>query len=527
MQTEARRTRLLALVSAVITLLATPRALHGQDKYYVITEIMPADGSANTRAYGLNNYGQVVGDAPAGTEKPRAWHWQNGDWVDLNDTNHFRDLFTMQRGEAYGVSDGDQIVGGGWYTLKVPWREEPLEVMQAYVARPAVLSDFGTPLPGDAVTVLGAFGGLPPGSLTYDSSHELHSCATAISNANHVVGWANITDHTTVNGIDEYHYHNNFHAFLVHPTNSGDGYYQYGAKTLADGTVIYANTLMQDLGVLSGVDQVSSATDVNDNGWVVGYSYGPATGYLAFLIVPQAGVWATLDTHFVNSLMQPLGTLGGTNSWARSINNAGVAVGDADTDTLDTHAFRWEGGLISDLGTLGGANSAAMSINSAGTIVGWAETADRAKHACVWQDGEPIDLNARLILTRSWELVEARAINDSGQIIGWGQARSDSGEVTVQAFILNEATAAEIAASQPPDPNNPTGGGFGGGTGTIAPPLELEPIFYPFALRDPKVPTTTPTTTPTVTSFCGLGLVELMPLMIAGLVGMKYRRRRA
>ena len=73
--------------------------------------------------------------------------------------------------------------------------------------------------------------------------------------------------------------------------------------------------------------------------------------------------------------MTDLGTLGGPYSYAYGLNNAGVVVGKADTDTFgQTHAFAWQDGKMTDFGTLGGANSLAYRVNDYGQIVGSSET---------------------------------------------------------------------------------------------------------------------------------------------------------
>ena len=90
-----------------------------------------------------------------------------------------------------------------------------------------------------------------------------------------------------------------------------------------------------------------------------------------------------------------LGTLGGRESHAWSINNRGQVVGDAINAAGASHAFLWEKGVMTDLGTLTGVgNSAAQGINNRGQVVGWSNTATDAGHAVLWEKGHMIDLGA-------------------------------------------------------------------------------------------------------------------------------------
>jgi probable HAF family extracellular repeat protein len=74
-----------------------------------------------------------------------------------------------------------------------------------------------------------------------------------------------------------------------------------------------------------------------------------------------------------------LGALGGPGSIAVAVNEAGQAVGEADTPRRSYfgpyfhHAFLWQNGRTVDLGTLGGPESAALAINAAGRQVRWSE----------------------------------------------------------------------------------------------------------------------------------------------------------
>src|SRR6266545_7027114 len=97
-----------------------------------------------------------------------------------------------------------------------------------------------------------------------------------------------------------------------------------------------------------------------------------------------SGFWCQ-DGH-----MTDLGTLpGGNFSEANGINPAGVIVGEAQTASGISHAFRYEDGHMTDLGTLPGGDAAiATAINPAGVVVGESSNTvggDHAYHAVRWQ----------------------------------------------------------------------------------------------------------------------------------------------
>jgi uncharacterized membrane protein len=92
---------------------------------------------------------------------------------------------------------------------------------------------------------------------------------------------------------------------------------------------------------------------------------------------------------------------------------------------------------MQDLGTLGGSNSIAGSINDNGTIVGQADSAATGlPDAFVDYGMGLVDLNS-LIPSKSqshWDLVQALSINETGQIAGIGLL-----DGSAHAFLLTPA----------------------------------------------------------------------------------------
>jgi probable HAF family extracellular repeat protein len=88
---------------------------------------------------------------------------------------------------------------------------------------------------------------------------------------------------------------------------------------------------------------------------------------------------------------------------------------------------------MADLGTLGGDLSYAYGINSSGQVVGYAYTADdTAPHAFLYSNGSMTDLNSLIDSGSGWALRDAEAINDLGQIVGYGASPSG----LTHAFLL-------------------------------------------------------------------------------------------
>ncbi|MCK4660547.1 MAG: hypothetical protein KAV82_13585 [Phycisphaerae bacterium] len=149
--------------------------------------------------------------------------------------------------------------------------------------------------------------------------------------------------------------------------------------------------------------------------------------------------------------MIDLGTLpGGSHSRAWGIDNFGQVVGEATVSTDVVHAFAWRDDVMTDLGTLGGTNSAAYGTGSRdGQVVGASDTGSGERHAFIWiPAGGMADLNTLIapIERERWDLIEARAINDLGQIVGWGLVYGE-----MHAFLLTPESSAKCFSARPDD----------------------------------------------------------------------------
>lgn len=102
-------------------------------------------------------------------------------------------------------------------------------------------------------------------------------------------------------------------------------------------------------------------------------------------------------------------------------------------------SFLWrQGEGMKNLGSLGG-QCYAWDINDKGQIVGSSDTAQKEKHAFLYQDGVMTDLNTLLPAKSGWVLHEARAINNKGEIVGYGTINGNT-----RAFLLS-ASAFKIS----------------------------------------------------------------------------------
>jgi probable HAF family extracellular repeat protein len=193
-----------------------------------------------------------------------------------------------------------------------------------------------------------------------------------------------------------------------------------------------------DLGTLGGTDSVARA--INDSGQVTGYAATADGAHHAFL-------WN-------GSAMQDLGTLGGTDSFGYAINAKGQVTGYASTaGDAETHAFLWNGSAMQDLGTLGGTRSFGYAINANGQVTGDAATAgmledEEVFHAFLWNGSAMQDLGT-LGGSQSADTSQgshSSAINAKGQVTGWASTTfSDTeGFYASHAFLWNGSAMQDL-----------------------------------------------------------------------------------
>jgi probable HAF family extracellular repeat protein len=225
------------------------------------------------------------------------------------------------------------------------------------------------------------------------------------------------------------------------------GYAQLSGDAISH-AYIYTNHLLIDIDTLN-TGRASVSQGMNNKGQVVGYLYEANGNYNAFL--------------YSGGAMQDLGNFGGLSCFAVAINDAGLIAGTFTDSGGTTHpSILNANGTLTDLGSLGGSgfvrgmnnsgqivgasgghafvytNGAmvdlgpgiAYAVNNSGQVVGTTES--YTGNAILFSGSTQIDLNSLIPAGSGWALTTAAAINDQGQIAGYGI--SPSGQT--HAFLL-------------------------------------------------------------------------------------------
>ncbi|MGD0212493.1 MAG: hypothetical protein ABSB87_04605 [Terriglobales bacterium] len=200
-----------------------------------------------------------------------------------------------------------------------------------------------------------------------------------------------------------------------------------GSSVTEDGSnhpFLYSDGQMIDLGTLgspSGGQWWNSAEGINNSGVVTGYGFTSNGGLSGF-------TWT-------NGVMTALPNLGEEWTEAYAINNNGQVTGISANRKGQSHAFIANpDGTIKDLGAIGGKYGASwgFAINDSGIVVGRVDTDDGAYLAFVYDGKKMQNLNTLVKADPGWTLIEARGINNAGQIVCIGE----NNQGTLHTFLL-------------------------------------------------------------------------------------------
>ncbi len=206
----------------------------------------------------------------------------------------------------------------------------------------------------------------------------------------------------------------------------------YNPDCFVNHAYIWTRGTFTDLGGLPG-GFGSEGNGINDHNQVAGQSLN---GLIDPLVGTPAGIavlWQS-DGQIVD-----LGTLGGNQSLAATLNNQGQVVGGAANAIPDefsmfgwatqTRAFLWQKGTMRDLGTLGGPDAFAIFINKRSQVAGVAYTNSTANPGTgiptqdpfLWENGRMKDLGSL-----GGTLSFVNAFNNRGQVAGESNLVGDS-----------------------------------------------------------------------------------------------------
>jgi probable HAF family extracellular repeat protein len=211
----------------------------------------------------------------------------------------------------------------------------------------------------------------------------------------------------------------------------------------------WKNGKVADLQALPGNGNGSASGAINVRGWIAGQSEDG-------LIDPETGLPEGRAILWKDDQIVDLGTFGGHWSLSTTLNDAGEVVGFASNAIPDplalflggtqTRAFLWRDGVLRDLGTLGGDDAEALSVNQSGQVAGTSYTNSTPNgttgiptlHPFLWDQGRMIDLGTlggtyagsgscifSAIFCNSLFFEGSLLVNNRGQVMGTSSLAGD------------------------------------------------------------------------------------------------------
>lgn len=352
---------LLMLLASLLQFAAQAQEQLRKVPHYKLT-VLPTLGGTFSDGYGINERGQVTGASVTVRDTIDAFLWQEGVLVDLGTLGG--PVSIPARFGGHGINSRGMVAG---------------------------FSNTSTPDPnGEDVCGLGTF----LTCLPFIWQKGTMTALPLLGGNNGTVGGMN--NRGQIVGFSE----------TPTPDSCSIAFLQVEAT-------IWEKGIVQELPPFPG-DSDGTASDVNDKGQVAGVTGCVSTNTVRAVLWPQGPNGGVVD----------LGNLGGMGgNIPSSINNKGQVVGQSDLPGDTTHhAFLWQNGVMTDLGTLNGQPvSLAFGINDQDQVVGiFEDFAGDNTTGFLWQGGVMTDLNTLIPPGSSLFLKEPVAINDRGEIVGFG-----------------------------------------------------------------------------------------------------------
>jgi probable HAF family extracellular repeat protein len=169
---------------------------------------------------------------------------------------------------------------------------------------------------------------------------------------------------------------------------------------------LHSNSTTTDLGTLTG--SFSQVRSINEGGVIAGWGDTLGQGH------EQAFTYC-------GGTVTPISVSGASYSYAYDINDGGKVVGKADLAGGQSLGFLYENGAITLLPTLGGRDGVATSINNRRQIAGYSLDANNKQHVFLWEEGNMTDLGS---MGEAYCYPES--INERSQIVGYAYSSVNS-----------------------------------------------------------------------------------------------------